>query len=508
MTAYPSNPLTTGGESPPAFEALETASALTDVVGLEPEARQAAESLARQTHALARALGRDPSLREAIRNRLTDSPFTENKLDFRALVADDALGLASRMADGSAWDSESEVRSAVDSVMPLSLYFPVKDHSGWRPTDSLLVASLYSDDHPGTLVGFDLDGNPVQLNIDEPPLVPTLVLSPSETDFSVVQSVNSPDRFGTLYDHTSDPGGLFLKNTSLPDLHEPWPNGDPESYVHVGIVDTATDEIEFVSCAGDAASSPFFFDQNGEFWSGQVRIADAADIRDHDYEVQVWEDDHDRCDGTSHLTPHSDLSLVDLVASNFKAAFDIVKEVGDIIGNDTTWVDRGRSAWGLYQATYDLASALTKDDLVGVLERLPHGCYEDATGVQWYGFRDKNDNHINGSVALDDDFIERELCDLTVSFTGPTELLDCGFLGLTPQPFYDSNVFGGIGTPTYKWFENSILRGTSANHTLVDQTVGLKAIHLEVTRGTEIDWQTTNVQVVSSVGREDECEIE
>ena len=114
------------------------------------------------------------------------------------------------------------------------------------------MASLFSDDPGFEISAYDLTGHPVALSLDAPPSEPTLVLVPAETDFSspdVYRSseANQASPSGPALTSFSGGDGIYMVESSIKDLHEPWPNGAPEMYVHTGVRNDATGVMEWKS---------------------------------------------------------------------------------------------------------------------------------------------------------------------------------------------------------------------------------------------------------------------
>lgn len=134
----------------------------------------------------------------------------------------------------------------------IDLYLPVKSHGEqWQGEEQLYVSFLPVDDETEihSLTAYSVkDGKKVDLDPNNPPNIPTLVVAPEEheTHEPTVPAVIVPT---CLEDDGSEPGlprpipkgdsddknsyigipYIWLNNT-----HEPWPSGDPEIYVLVG----------------------------------------------------------------------------------------------------------------------------------------------------------------------------------------------------------------------------------------------------------------------------------
>ena len=126
--------------------------------GVIVNSQQMDAQLTRLTRSVARALGRSAALRERVRGATANSPFPEGKLEFKAIMDDDAFGLRSAMAQADG-RRPGDVSRALDSIVGLELYLPVSEHrASWAGEDDLIVASLFSDDPGHAISAFDLFG--------------------------------------------------------------------------------------------------------------------------------------------------------------------------------------------------------------------------------------------------------------------------------------------------------------------------------------------------------------
>lgn len=439
-------------DSEPEFS-IETSS------GVSVSRSQMDEQLTRLARSLAVALGEDPALRSRIRDAIAASPYAEGKLEFSALVDDESFGLSSAM------DAEpGRTAAALDSIIDLELYLPVPEHRSWRGDDRLLVASLLSDNF-GSPSAFDLTGVEVPVG-DQPPTTPTLALVPAETDFSRAptasrNALSEPARM-------SGGGGIYMTSSYLTDTHEHWLNGSPEIAVHVPVYDQAGDSAVWSSCAGDGlpSASDHYFDQNDNSWSGNVMIASQSVVEDEQYEVHVWEDDWDRCDGVNHLVPNQENEFLDQVFAYGKAAWEIEETYS---GSDD-WIDKLIDA---LEVIYELLPEVTNDDFVGVAKALSANCYDAPDGSVKYTLFDEDGNY-KGWVRLVNDFAEREMCPLAVEILGPSEAETYSYCN------WSQTISNGVPPFTYAWDGLVSGSGTTASATVT--TSGW--VELTVTDGT------------------------
>jgi len=88
------------------------------------------------------------------------------------------------------------------------------------------------------------------------------------------------------------------------DVKEPWIRGDPEIEVHIQgpYMGTAPTYADDLSCSGEHPyDARKYFDQNGNFWSGQVLLFSEAEVTaftqkfSDGFHVMFWEDDNQPC---------------------------------------------------------------------------------------------------------------------------------------------------------------------------------------------------------------------
>lgn len=274
--------------------------------GTEQQAR--VERLARR---LAEAL-QDPAVRHRLRASLQRSRFRENKLLFQGLLHDNAHRLLADITRATG-EPESVVDADATAAGALELYLPVPDQRArWTGDDEILVAtSLHDGDQP---VAFDSRGNRHLLERDQPPITPVLSLVPAETDFArdpgpaAAKCTVETCQGGGGGGGPPPPTGIYLTQTAIYDLHEDWVRGSPE--VEAMFMGPTTDrtQMSLLSCANESAVGQRYYDQDNNFWYGNVLIADSAQLeRVHAayppatpwslvrFTVAFWEDDTGRC---------------------------------------------------------------------------------------------------------------------------------------------------------------------------------------------------------------------
>lgn len=187
-------------------------------------------------HAFAISLN-DATVRERVAVGFSQSSFREGKLRFNDLVIGDQ-GIRARMNE-HLHKSVAELERSLASTAELETYLPVRSHretwSGGR--DVQVAYQLLEGD---SIIAYGLDGSRAVLSPDSPPILPTIVIVSSETDFGdglpraechgdqcEEDGSGGGGNLGALYAH------LYMTSLSLSDLHEGWPRGEPEIEVHV-----------------------------------------------------------------------------------------------------------------------------------------------------------------------------------------------------------------------------------------------------------------------------------
>jgi hypothetical protein len=462
--------------------------------------------LTRLARAVARVLGSNQALRNQVAEGFARSPFPEQKLEFKALLGGQQVAMLHATA-AEYGTTPAGLRSALDSIVPLELYMPVSAHrESWTGEDDAIVVSLFSDDGGFDISAFDLEGNPYSVEAGRIPERPSIALVPAEYDFArgrMSTAIGGESSY-------SGGDGLYMVLSRQPDLHEPFPLGSPEIVVHTAVYNSSADTVEWKACAGDGSSGAFYFDQNDTIWADTVKIADKSVVQNNEFEIFVWEDDWQRCDGSNNLTPHQDAGFLNNIkTSTVKAGYEAWEEIKVIFDGDTTWVARFKSSVALLGSAYELAGAATHDDLIGVTERLSTqgGCFPEASGPVTYFLRDENEAVTGARIEIDDNFSERVLCELEAWIQGPTQLLSCPG-GFTPPDDYVAQYQFGEGTPSFKWWEDGTLRGTSSTYNILNGSVGQRQLILQVTRSSETVRDTAYVTIAAPNEPEEECEAQ
>ena len=261
-----------------------------------------AEQLARS---MALALG-NPAFRAHVKAQLDRSPFREHKLPFQRFLAADGGRGAAALARG-AGSATADVTREANRAVPLEMYLPVPEHRrAWKGGDDILVATAVGD-HAAP-VAFDVRGNRRLLDAERPPATPVLAVVPVETDFSVAPNIcllslpcggGGGGGGGTP---PPPPPGLYMTKSHFVDDFEGWLKGDPEFEVHILGQKGQTDSLTDYQCAGEKQPTPYYFDQNGLDWSGNVLLfskvqLDAYNAAHSGQNIRVFvvEDDDTAC---------------------------------------------------------------------------------------------------------------------------------------------------------------------------------------------------------------------
>lgn len=233
-------------------------------------AETSASILAIDEHAAAAQLARavamaldDAGLRQRVKQDMRKAPMREHKLHLGNYLHGNGGILLAKMSQQTGRSREA-LLELLNRVRPLEFYMPVPDHrEAWTGGPELLVA--WRLDEEEVPAGYTLAGRQVQLDRETPPSIPTLVLVPVETDFSMPvdrekRTRNVDDRggesIGTLIEEPIcpmsmsmcpvDPGdgggtyvppppppaGIYFNEMVIYDNNEPWTSGSPEIEVH------------------------------------------------------------------------------------------------------------------------------------------------------------------------------------------------------------------------------------------------------------------------------------
>jgi hypothetical protein len=370
--------------------------------------QQQLEQIARR---LARALA-DPAFRLRLKQSLDHSPVREHKLHFQQLVTEGRQPLAPDLARLTG-EAATAVTAEALAVPSLELYLPVAEHRArWSGDGNVLVATALHD-HEAP-VAFDVSGRRQVLSPDRPPDTPVLALVPVETDFG-------PQRSGTgeqvevcpFRGPTGGTGGvvtaacggaggggtspgLWMSGASFVGTFEGWLKGDPEFEVHVLGQAGATDSLKDYQCAGEKQAVPYYFDQNGTIWTGNVLLLSQTQIdsykqqhRGQSFRVVVVEDDDTACQ-------------IKLDADRFKTMINTIDTYYRALtgGRDTTtglvrYWNRASALQKILQAVWSFIT--TQDEFVGT-------AVQDAVAGEYkagYNWIVKGENTVtNGALKL------------------------------------------------------------------------------------------------------------
>jgi hypothetical protein len=284
----------------------------------EPVSKQEQSALVELTRAVALALG-DNGLRQQVSAYMRTAGVTQEfKLHLGNYVRGNGGLLLARMAQRTG-KSRDALLGLVNSVRPLEFYVPVAEHRARWTGEGVIVAAQLRETDP--IIGFRVDGTPVELSLNEPPDSPTLALVPVETDFSQASQVAqgpslsmAPDPYdgsgggtpsGVVPSHW--PTGLYMTYSDVYNDGEHWIKGSPEIEAHVigPGPDDAPDYARSITCASQSGSGYRWFDQNKRQWSGAVQLLNAQDFEvnrfvdtlpdNRSYFVALYEDDDTRC---------------------------------------------------------------------------------------------------------------------------------------------------------------------------------------------------------------------
>ena len=338
--------------------------------------------------------------RQQLKRDLRAAPFREHKLELSAYLRSRNGGtLLTHMAAANNSD-EAAVLATLSAIRPLEFYMPVPAHrETWTGKADVLVVSQLEESTP--IAAFNEAGGELQLDRKTPPKQPTLSIVPVETRFDqpmdLTRSRNVRDQngeaIGTLEPFelrqssliacdvacgggggggTSVPPGIYLEFSRIIDAKEPWFRGDPEIEVHIQgpYMGSAPTYAEDLSCSGEHPyDSRKYFDQNGDFWSGQVLLFGEDEVLaftqkfSDGFHVMFWEDDNQPCTlklDTNSLTQalQSTASALGTVAIKVlpKANWMIVAAafLGQLFANAGSWLTTNDDFLGV---AVDMASS-------------------------------------------------------------------------------------------------------------------------------------------------------
>ncbi len=402
---------------------------------------------------------RDDGLRARVYQALHASPYPEHKLHVQTILESPDLGLLDAMAINAGVDKQ-QILNALDSVMDLEFYMPVKDHwAKWDGGPGLLVATAHHDDDIPD--AFDLSGAPVPLSSARvPPSTPTLAVVPVETNFS------KPPLSGSRAERStnSSPTGFYMTFSYIQNGHSDYEGflmGNPEFEVETVTHYTGDpNKAGAFQCAGENVygvngtyATPellpeYVYDQNDDSWSGSVLLlsrnrADSLRKRNLGYTWMVWEDDLEPCaimtsdDRWLYFFTSGGIFDVMIFGAGLYAGFT-AQEGGFLIAAIAS-LGAGTALWNLG----------SEDDLVGILAA---SCATQNFPDANFGiFKDGGVLVGRAQVNNTDNSSPPSLCPpppLTVSFSGPGTGQAFEWVTLTAQP---QNF---IGTVSYAWSVN------------------------------------------------------
>ena len=378
------------------------AAACTDHPLTTPPASSDAGSAAPSTAPLARlvaqALG-DPAFRSELKAQLDGSPYREHKLHFQRLL--DRTGGRARAAIARANGvTDDDVARAARTPIELEIYLPVPAHrQAWTGDEHVLVATA-TQDHEAP-IAFDTRGRRHVLRPDRPPDIPVIAVVPLETDFDAPSSrlescLDCEVGGGGGGGGTGSPPlapGLYMTKAHFVEDFEGWLKGAPEFEAHILGQKGLTDSLTGYQCAGERAWGPYYFNQDGTDWSGNVLLFSATQIANYNaahpnqnFRVFFVEDD----DGPCVIRADKDL------VRDFLTGLD-VRYSGLTAGNDSTGTFKRANA--LLKLLAAIASFIkSNDELVG------NAVEDDVVGVTYPGYNwiVKNGGNVtNGWINLE-----------------------------------------------------------------------------------------------------------
>jgi hypothetical protein len=356
---------------------------------------QATEQLARQ---VAQAL-KDPTFRSELKAQLDASPHREHKLHFQRWLERDGGRVRAAIAQANGVAPADVAREAAE-LTELEIYLPVPEQrAAWSGDERVLVATaLRDDDAP---VAFDPHGRRHLLSPHRPPRTPVIALVPRETDFDHPRRsmeaclIECDDGGGSGGSGATAPvePGLYMTQAHFVDDFEGWLKGAPEFEVYILGQKGQTDSLTPYQCAGEEAWGPYYFNQDGTDWSGNVLLFSGSQIANYNaahpnqnFRVLFLEDDDGPC------VIKTDKDLLREVLEVIDAAFG-----GVTAGNDSTGTFKRANA---FQRLWAALASLIKsnDEVVGT------GVEDDVVGTYYPGYNwivKGRGNATNGWVNLE-----------------------------------------------------------------------------------------------------------
>ena len=254
--------------------------------------------------------------------------------------------------------------------------------------------------------------------------------------------------------------GIYMTSAYIPDNHEGFMMGAPEFEVHVFRQNSAGTFVDII-CSGNEQGSPYYYDHNDAMWSGEVLLITEADLGEAEIEIHVWEDDTDACKPSSGRPPNTTSAQLDDIR-DFALATVALREVV-ILGNTLKTL----AAIVVYvPVAIDFLASFHKDDLVGLMEGPPGGCWPEGTDPVTFAIQ-HTDGTARGNATLDFRLADERtpVCetppppppDWSVQISGPNPINPTSTCGWEAA-------IGGSGSPawpvTYYWLRNGAPAGT------------------------------------------------
>jgi hypothetical protein len=243
---------------------------------------------------------REPSARGLFYRATSNSPIKEGKLFLGGFLGGEGTPLLQAMARAGGLKA-ADVQALVAQTGPVEIYLPVEAHrAAWTGGDNVIVA--YAERDHAQPYGFALDGSRVELNVDEAPAVPTVVVTHAESfdaqgvaygshvaNPSIPSGLLAP-RLATL---TVPFTGLWVDSIQTAGDFESWAAGSAEFEIYIQRADTRA----IIQCV-DAHNSvePYKFDMNNDVYPHPVLLAQEGELpQGAPIVVAMYEDDDTSC---------------------------------------------------------------------------------------------------------------------------------------------------------------------------------------------------------------------